>query len=833
LLVPGMTSAQTQPLVVTIKEVEDLTTFPDHFDIASDPDFFIRTTAFLSTGAVSLESPIVDDDGHFMPSNWVFRFNVPVTQRFVEVSLFLRDHDPDPEADAIADISPVEGDNSVEFTVDMATGCYTGQVATPTDCSQGGGEGDDPARVCFSADAGDRTDTDGDGLLDAWEAYGADVNRSCTIEPDEDLPARGASVTQRDVFVRIDYMDCAVAAGDCPGGDLHSHRPDDRAIQAVRDAFAAEDIDLHVDIRNSLRHQWFLQIPGLCINNPATCDANFDTVKAGNFLPAELRDVYHYAIFGHMQDPGSNSSGCAELPGNDLIVTLGAFEGKTGSVQQQAGTFMHELGHNLNLRHGGDVNRTFVPNYQSIMNYAYQLGGLPPTDPDGSGPLSGRLDFSSGGLSAIPDERSIDETLGLGATTDGITFFCPDNHPCQSPLPATTVETRTIPPASVTNGSIPWRCEADGFTPQVVSANLDGDWFETAKVCFGPFALATTGQVCATDADCGGAVGPTCSVTSPRGPSGCATSGQDGCFNTGETDGQCFMGSSAGCNDLHDFDDWGALQLAFQGTPNAADGVHLAPGGVIEPELDFDTYSRSLASDLELAGSASPTPILTGTDVTFTTSAVNVGPSGAESVTMSQTLPTPVTFRSCQASGGASCGGTATVPTASWSSIGSTLGQQLAVTAAVRCEVPDGTAVTSNGLVTTTSIEKDLGNNMAAATAIASNPPPVISNVSVRTPVLWPPSHGLVTEVVDYEVTDNCGTPVCRLEVRSNEPINGLGDGDAAPDWRVLDDHRVRLRAERSGTGTGRVYTISVICSDSGGGSSNAEATVTVPHSLN
>ena len=42
----------------------------------------------------------------------------------------------------------------------------------------------------------------------------------------------------------------------------------------------------------------------------------------------------------------------------------------------QAGTLMHELGHNLGLRHGGDDHTKYKPNYLSVMNYAFQLTGL-------------------------------------------------------------------------------------------------------------------------------------------------------------------------------------------------------------------------------------------------------------------------------------------------------------------------------------------------------------------------------------------------------------------------------------------------------------------------
>jgi hypothetical protein len=48
----------------------------------------------------------------------------------------------------------------------------------------------------------------------------------------------------------------------------------------------------------------------------------------------------------------------------------------------------------------------------------------------------------------------------------------------------------------------------------------------------------------------------------------------------------------------------------------------------------------------------------------------------------------------------------------------------------------------------------------------------------------------------------------------------------------VIDDHQIKLRAERAGKGTGRIYTLSVACTDQYGNTGTAATTVLVPHDM-
>src|SRR6185295_8844310 len=118
--------------------------------------------------------------------------------------------------------------------------------------------------------------------------------------------------------------------------------------------------------------------------------------------------------------------------------------------------------------------------------------------------------------------------------------------------------------------------------------------------------------------------------------------------------------------------------------------------------------------------------------------------------------------------------------------------------------------------------------SLAVFPARNCGPAPIINRALATPESLWPPNHKMVEVTVNYTVTDPCPN-TCVLTVSSNEPINGTGDGDTAPDWEVIDAHHVRLRAERAGNGSGRTYTITIFSSDSNGNTSSKALTVFVP----
>jgi hypothetical protein len=107
---------------------------------------------------------------------------------------------------------------------------------------------------------------------------------------------------------------------------------------------------------------------------------------------------------------------------------------------------------------------------------------------------------------------------------------------------------------------------------------------------------------------------------------------------------------------------------------------------------------------------------------------------------------------------------------------------------------------------------------------------PVCDSARAVPSELWPPNHKL-TEVSIPGVSDPQGEAVSIVidQVTQDEPLDGLGDGDTSPD-AILQGAKVQIRAERSGTGNGRVYRIDFTASDGHGGACNGSVSVSVPH---
>ncbi len=272
------------------------------------------------------------------------------------------------------------------------------------------------AAVVFSTTV---QDSDGDGLLDVWETSGFTDMDGTFIN----LPAMGANPNVRDLFLEIDWMNAAD----------HSHKPKQTALNNVIAAFAGAPgggINLHVDLSNSIPEP---------LTSPPSSAWKFKTNGFGYYKDGipngtanfsySRRHIFHYSLWAHQRpnklDNSTNSaSGVADLPGSDSMITFGLWrhdnpaDDRVGTVEEQTGTLLHELGHNLNLRHGGGDNNNCKPNYQSIMNYFFQVHGLQTAN----GGIV--FDFSRQVLPVI-DESSLLESAGLGVMPFRTRFYAP------------------------------------------------------------------------------------------------------------------------------------------------------------------------------------------------------------------------------------------------------------------------------------------------------------------------------------------------------------------------------------------------------------------------
>ncbi|MFZ1120424.1 MAG: HYR domain-containing protein, partial [Candidatus Binataceae bacterium] len=116
-------------------------------------------------------------------------------------------------------------------------------------------------------------------------------------------------------------------------------------------------------------------------------------------------------------------------------------------------------------------------------------------------------------------------------------------------------------------------------------------------------------------------------------------------------------------------------------------------------------------------------------------------------------------------------------------------------------------------------------NSCTSAVKVQDTMPPVISAVVASPNVLWPPDGKLRPVSVSVSVHDTCDlNPVCTItSITANEPIT-------AEDAQITGPLTANLQARRKGNGDGRIYTLTVTCTDASHNRSSATATVTVPH---
>jgi hypothetical protein len=122
------------------------------------------------------------------------------------------------------------------------------------------------------------------------------------------------------------------------------------------------------------------------------------------------------------------------------------------------------------------------------------------------------------------------------------------------------------------------------------------------------------------------------------------------------------------------------------------------------------------------------------------------------------------------------------------------------------------------------------GSANVTVTVVDTRPPQI--NATVAPSSLWPPNHKYVTVKANVTAFDICdpSPKITLVSITSNEQDNSIGDGNTVNDIVIVNDFTFNLRAERSGTGSGRIYTIIYKATDASGNYAMVSVTVEVPH---
>ena len=269
------------------------------------------------------------------------------------------------------------------------------------------GSSDDDDYKNYTLDGSDYSDTDLDGIPDEAEVKGTTFYK---------LPLYdwGARTGQRDIFIHVATMDYNFSSSDYQNADAGLILQKE-ALDKVVAAFAAEGIAVHFDVGSTGLYDELTAVDSDAYNlsdrdNQIPYSQTIDLVNGdylvtdywddSTYFPDARKNIFYYLAFGSYQTSNPGSSGISFCPGRVFLITLANWNLRFGSgwyrtlsdgstytftssqmknlaVNYQAATIMHEFGHNLSLRHGGDQDLNYKPNYYSIMNYLYQLNGLP------------------------------------------------------------------------------------------------------------------------------------------------------------------------------------------------------------------------------------------------------------------------------------------------------------------------------------------------------------------------------------------------------------------------------------------------------------------------
>jgi hypothetical protein len=278
-------------------------------------------------------------------------------------------------------------------------------------------------------------DSDEDGLPDEWEIAGLRVGSQRL-----NLRAMGANPDHKDLFVHMDSdpeATYSVEVLDKVAADFANipiNNPDGRqGITLHIDAGAATTMNpitrepwgAHSRANDQLDiEDHFAGFVGGAACRGRVDRHKFDMLRSRS-LDAVRAKVFRYAlVVKYIGTTSTCISGTSwTVPSRVLLIAdYGAHGPLSNEIRE--GTLMHELGHNIGLHHGGSDEIQWKPNYQSVMNYAYQFPGIRRPGRD-----AGQYAFSHTAATSANeiDERHLDESVGfpdVAMTGTWLTYRC-------------------------------------------------------------------------------------------------------------------------------------------------------------------------------------------------------------------------------------------------------------------------------------------------------------------------------------------------------------------------------------------------------------------------
>lgn len=162
---------------------------------------------------------------------------------------------------------------------------------------------------------------------------------------------------------------------------------------------------------------------------------------------------------------------------------------------------------------------------------------------------------------------------------------------------------------------------------------------------------------------------------------------------------------------------------------NVADFSLTAPSN---PQNSLSSCLNTSAAELSITKTASPNPVITGTNVTYSIVVMNKGVAVAQNVVVTDNLPPSVTFVSCSSTGTRICGGSGNNRTITFASLAA--GASETITLIATANGAAGTTITNTAAATSNIADPNTANNSSTVTTTVQAPAPGLSinNVAIK-----------------------------------------------------------------------------------------------------